>query len=136
MATIVITNASVVVNSVDLSNHVKQVKLNVSADMLEDTAMGASYHTSKAGLKKFQCEVEYYQDFASSNVDATNRALVGAAPFPLVVKGDASSGTNNTFTMANVVLDGDWNALQAQVGQLAMASAKYVPGSGFTFGVA
>lgn len=135
MATIVITNASVVLNSVDLSDHNKSVQLTISADMLEDTAMGATYHTSKPGLKKFSASLEFYQDFASSKVDATVRPLVGDAPFPLVVEGNASAATNNTFTMANCVLDGDYSPLNAGVGVLDTVTIKVSPGSGFTFAV-
>lgn len=132
MATVVITTASVTINSVDLSDHTKSVKLTLSADMLEDTAMGASYHTMKPGLKKFAADIEFYQDFASSKVDLTCRPLVGAAPFPLVIIGTLAAGTNNTFTTTNVVLDGDYNPLNAGVGVLDMVSVKCVPGSGFT----
>lgn len=133
MATIVITNASTVVNSVDLSDHNKSVQLTLSADMLEDTAMGATYHTSKPGLKKFKATLEYYQDFAASKVDLTIGPLVGAAPFPLVIEGNASAATNNTFTMANVVLDGDYNPLNAAVGVLDTVQVSFSPGSGFTY---
>ena len=135
MATIVITNASVVINSVDLSDHNKMVKLTISADMLEDTAMGATYHTSKAGLKKFAADMEFYQDFASAKTDLTLRPLVGAAAFPLVIKGDSAAGTNNTFTMANVVVEGDYNPLNAGVGVLDTVTIRCVPGSGFSLTV-
>lgn len=135
MATVVITTASVTINSVDLSDHNRMVKLTLSADMLEDTAMGATYHTSKAGLKKFAADMEFYQDFASAKTDLTLRPLVGAAPFPLVIIGTAASGTNNTFTMANVVVEGDYNPLSAKVGDLDVASIRCVPGSGFSLTV-
>ncbi len=135
MATIVITNASVVINSVDLSDHNKMVKIVISADMLEDTAMGATYHTMKPGLSKAQFDMEFYQDFASSKTDLTLRPLVGAAPFPLVIKGNVSSATSNTFTMANVVVSGDYMPLNAGVGALDLVTITCVPGSGFTFAV-
>lgn len=135
MSTIVITNAYALVNSMDLSDHVKKVKLTLGADSLEDSAMGSGYHTHKGGAKTFKADLELFQDFAANKVDQTVRPLVGAAPFPLVIKGDSSSGTNNTFTMTNVIVSGDYSPLDAAFGVLAPATVSFVPGSGFTFAV-
>ena len=42
MATFVFTDASVTINSVDLSDHVRSVTLDLSAEEQDDTAMGRS----------------------------------------------------------------------------------------------
>lgn len=132
MATVVITNGSAVINSVDLSDHVKSIVVNYSADTLEDTAMGATFHTKKAGLLNGDVTLELYQDYASSKTDQTLFGLVGAAAFSVVVKANASAGTNNTYTFSAMVIDGNYNPINGAVGALEMTSVKFVPASGCT----
>lgn len=135
MATLVVTNASVVVNSVDLSDHVKEVHVSDAADMLEDTAMGATYHTMKAGLKKGNITVVFFQDRAASKVDATIAPLVGStSSYTVVVKAVNTTvgSTNPTWTITAAQLDGDYMGVNGSVGQLETVSVKFVPGSGGT----
>jgi len=133
MATVVFTNAFCSINGVDLSDHVKSITINYSADALEDTAMGATFHTSKPGLFRFQAQVEFYQDHASSKVNETVYPLVGSATlFAAVFKGVSSAGTNNTYTLANAMVGGEYNPLRGSVGEMLMTSVTLVPGSGFT----
>lgn len=50
MAAFAFLNAKVTVNAVDLSDHVKSVTINYSAEELDDTAMGATSHSRLPGL--------------------------------------------------------------------------------------
>jgi len=100
MATFVYTDASVVVNSVDLSDHVKSCTLNYEAEMLDDTVMGDTTRSNMAGLLNWSIDVDFLQDFASAKVDATLFTLVGAAAFTVVLKPTSGSvsSTNPSFT--------------------------------------
>ena len=99
MATFVYTDASVVVNSVDLSDHVKSCSLNYEAEMLDDTVMGDTTRSNMAGLLNWSIDVDFLQDFASAKVDATLFTLVGAAAFTVVLKPTSGSvsSTNPSF---------------------------------------
>lgn len=133
MATVVLTNAFVSINSVDLSDHVKSVTLTYGVDTPEDTAMGATFHTAKPGLKKFTAVVQFYQDHAGSKVNETVYPLIGSATlFPAVFKADSAAGTNNTYTLANAMVGGDYNPIAGSVGDMLMTSVTLIPGSGFT----
>jgi hypothetical protein len=135
MSTQVLTNASVVINSVDLSDHVKSVTVQDGADMLEDSAMGATYHTMKAGLKVGKITVAFHQDRASSKVDATIAPLVGASTsYSVVVKAvNTTVGpTNPTWTITQAQISGDYTGVGGSVGQLEETSVTFVPGSGGT----
>ena len=81
MATFVFKNGYVMVNNVDLSDHVRSVSLSYSAADVEDNNMGDSTQQRLAGLKDWSLSVEFSQDYASGKVDATLFDLVGAAPF-------------------------------------------------------
>src|ERR1043165_7871428 len=99
MATLVFTDASVKINTVDLSDHVKSVKLNYSAELQDSTAMGMTSKGRKGGLKDWSAEIEFYQDYAAAKVDATIFPLVGVqTAFELIpVKGTGVSATNPRY---------------------------------------
>lgn len=78
MATICLTDASLVVNSVDLSDHVRSLTIDASADVLDDSAMGSGWRSKKAGAKQYTLTVEWNQDYAASEVDATLWAAYNA----------------------------------------------------------
>ncbi|HEY7823621.1 MAG TPA: radical SAM protein, partial [Acidimicrobiia bacterium] len=88
MARIVLTDVSVIVNSVDLSDHIAQVELNTTFDEIETTAFGDGGRTRVAGLEDSSLTLAFHQDFADSSVDATIQPLVGGtAPFQIVPAG-------------------------------------------------
>lgn len=125
MAVFCYRDASVVVNAVDLSDHVKSVTLNAPADLLEDTAMGDTFKSRIAGLKDWSITAEFHQDFAASKVDATLFPLIGAAAFTVTVKptSAAVSATNPSYS-GLMVLEG-YPPLSGTVGDLASASVTF-----------
>ncbi len=122
MAIFVLKNASVLINSVDLSSRVKKVTVNIKAADEDNTAMGATGKGRMAGLRDDSISVEFNQDFASANVDATLFPLVGAAPFAVIVKpvAGAASATNPRY-YGNCILT-DYNPIDGAVGNAATTS--------------
>ena len=49
MAKFVLTDASVTINSVDLSDHVASVTLDITADEVEETAFGQTFKSRLGG---------------------------------------------------------------------------------------
>ena len=125
MATFVYTDASVVVNSVDLSDHVKSCTLNYEAEMLDDTVMGDTTRSNMAGLLNWSSDVDFLQDFASAKVDATLFTLVGAAAFTVVLKPTSGSvsATNPSFT-GSAVLE-SYPPMTGGVGDLETVSVTF-----------
>lgn len=125
MALIVLKNASVTINSVDLSDHVKQVEIKYSAESLENTAMGATFKSRQAGLKDWSMSVEFYQDYASGKVDATLFSLVGAAAFPIIVRPDSAvKGTANPEFTGNALLP-EYTPVSGNVGELSSVKVDF-----------
>jgi hypothetical protein len=124
MASFVFTNGFVLINTVDLSNHVKSVKLNYKAETPDNTAMSLSSKTQLPGLKEWDVEVELNQDFVPASVDATLFPLVGAAAFAVEFRGDAGGRTtsNPAFT-GNALLE-SYPPLGNKVGEVAMTTIK------------
>lgn len=127
MATLVYTDALVTINGIDLSDHCRSVQLNYEAEILDDTAMGTSgTRSNRPGLKNWTLTVEFYQDFAAANVDATLFALIGAVAFPIIirpVKATPVGATNPNFT-GNAVLE-SYPPITGEIGVIGMASATF-----------
>jgi len=124
MATSVLTDASVNINSVDLSDHVTSVSISYEADAVEDTNMGDTTHTQLGGLFNYTVDVEFSQDYAASKVDATLFSLVGATSTVVLKPTSAAvSATNPSFT--GTMLLTSYPPISGAVGELATASANF-----------
>ena len=66
MSEFMLNNASVTINSVDLSSYVTSVTLSQSADSLETTAMGDTARTFIGGLTNGTVDIDFNADFAAS----------------------------------------------------------------------
>ena len=75
MARLVLTNAYVTINSVNLSDHVSSVTLTTSDDIVETTAFGSTARTRVAGLADNSVALEFQQDYAASSVEAIVKLL-------------------------------------------------------------
>ena len=99
MATFVFTDASVTINSVDLSDHVRSVTLDISAEEQDDTAMGATFRSRKGGLKDGSISLEFNSDFAAAEIDATIFPILGTSvAFDIRATSSAVSATNPKYT--------------------------------------
>jgi predicted secreted protein len=128
VSTFAFTNASVVVNSVDLSASVRTVTINVEADDLDDTAMGDTYRSRIGGLKDWSVGLEFNQDFAAANVDATLFPLLGTTT-TITIKPTASAVSATNPSYSGSVLVSSYTPLDGSVGDLATVSVTW-PGAG------
>ena len=125
MARIVLTDASIVINSVNLSDHIASVTLSTSNDVVDTTGFSSTAaRTRVAGLSDNSLTLEFHQDFATSNVEATIFPLIGTAT-TVVVKStsSATSATNPSYTFSALVAE--WQPLSGAVGELATASVTW-----------
>ena len=124
MARIVLTNAVVKINSVDLSDHVASIELAQEVEEVETTAFGDSARTRTGGLANNSLSLDFHQDFASASVDDTLNALVGGtASFEILPAGTAVSATNPKYT--GTVLLTEWTPVSGAIGELATASVTW-----------
>lgn len=124
MATFMLNNASVTINSVDLSSYVTSVTLSQSADNLEDTAMGDTSRSYIGGLKSGTVDIEFNADFAASKTEATIFPLVGTSTAVVIKPVAASvSATNPSYTFNAIVTS--WDTLNGSVGEIATHSVSW-----------
>lgn len=124
MAALVLTNAYVTVNSVNLSDHITSITINTTEDVVDTTAFGSTARTRVAGLLDNSVTLEFQQDYAASNVEATIYPLVGSTT-AIVVKpnGSTTSATNPSYSFTALV--SEWTPLNGAVGELATASVTW-----------
>lgn len=129
MAKLVLTDASVTINSVDLSDHVQSVTLNYNADQVEITSMGDTAHLFTGGLDNVTCDVTLFQDLAASEVEATVYDLVGTTTTVVVkAKSDAVAADNPSYTLTNTYVSSH-TPVAGTVGDAAMTTLNFVGGS-------
>ena len=124
MPRLVLTNASVVFGSTDLSSYISSITLNSTFDIVETTAFGNTAKTRVAGLADNSVTFEFHQDYATSAVEQTIYPLLGTA-VTVVAKPVAGTTTtvNPQYTFSALV--SEWTPLNGSVGELATASVNW-----------
>ena len=126
MAKIVLTDAKVTINSVVLSDHISSITLETKEDIVETTGFGATgaAKTRVAGLVDNSVTIDFMQDFAAANVEATIYPLIGTATTIVVQPTSSAVGTTNpTYTFSAII--SEWQPLKGGIGQLATASVTW-----------
>ncbi len=124
MARVVLTNPSITINSVDLTDHIAQVSIDISYDEVETTAFGNTFRTRVAGLGDATVGLSFHQDFATSNVEATIYPLLGTTT-QVVVKpvNTTTTTTNPSYTFSALVVE--WAPVSGSVGDLLTADVSW-----------
>ena len=114
----------VTLNSVDLSNHCTAVTINRSFEELVVTAMGDSAMKYAKGLEASTITIDFLNDTAASNVNATLQAAWGTT-VPLVIKqtSAAISATNPEFQ--TTVLVNNTQDVNGAVGDISSQSITF-----------
>jgi len=126
MARIVLTDAKIVIGGVNLSDHITQVTLSTSEDVVDTSAFaGGAARTRVAGLADNSVTLEFQQDFASASVEATIYPLLGTLTTVVVTPTSATGGTatNPSYTFSALV--SEWQPLSGAVGELATVSVTW-----------
>jgi|TARA_R110002126_G_scaffold204271_1_gene351668 hypothetical protein len=130
MAVFVLKDASLVVNSINLSAYVSSITLDYAVDAVAADAMAATNgHVFLGGLQNNSLAVTLNQDFASSTVAATLDALIGTTTTVVIKPTSAAVGaTNPTYTISNAFLAAT-QPVAGSVGDLAQMSVTFQGGT-------
>ena len=93
------------INSVDISDHVSSVTLSQIFDELEITSLGDLSHKFTKGLEASTLSIDFFNDFAASQVTPTLQAAYGTTVTAVIipVKGTAVSAANPLYTVSILV---------------------------------
>jgi hypothetical protein len=125
MAKVVLKDCYIVVNGVNISDHVSSVTVNLSKDEVETTNFSGSGRERIAGLKDDMFEISVQQDYANSSIDATLYPLWNnETEFTVEVRPTtAADGVNNPKYTATCILL-EYSPLDGTVGDLSETKVK------------
>jgi hypothetical protein len=130
MATSVyLSNPSVTINSVDLSDQCTAATITYNVEALENTAFGSTARTYTAGLANNSITVTLYQSYAGSETEASIYSLVGTTT-TLVLKpaSGAASATNPSYTLTGAYLESH-TPINASLGELSTIDLTFTGGT-------
>jgi len=126
MAKIILTDVKVLINSVNLSDHITSVTIDSKYDVLETTGFSTTAAKSRTnGLIDNSVTIEFLQDFATSNVEQTIYPLLGSATTIVVSPISTSNGIVGNPTYSFSALVSEWTPLKGGIGELATASVTW-----------
>ena len=124
MAKLVLTNPSITVGGIDLSDHCSSITLDTKYDIVDTTAFGSTAKTRVAGLADNSVTIDFMQDFGSSSVEATIYPLLGTATSIVIKPVSGTTTTSNPqYTVSALV--SEWSPLKGSIGALATASVTW-----------
>lgn len=125
MATFAFLNAKVVINTVDLSDHIRAVTLNFQGAALNSEAMGDTWEEKTMGLKSGTVQLELLNDYAASQVDATlwGAFNTGTAVAVTVKPVNAATSATNPEYQFNILPNA--HSAGGKLGEMAALSPTY-----------
>lgn len=124
MAVEIIKNASVTINSVDLSSWVESVQITHAAEKVEITAMGMTSRRYATGLAADSMVINFYVDTQTTPTAATESTLyplVGTTTTVAVKRSSAATSvTNPLYTYSNAFVESHTPLGTGKVGEIPM----------------
>jgi len=129
MAIIAFKDATVTINSVDLSDRANAVTLTYEIEQQDATVMGGN-RAFVGGIQNNTLEVTLYQDFAANEVEATIFPLVGTTT-TVVVKPTSSAvgATNPSYTLTGCFLSSHTPIAASDVGATSPITLSFTGGT-------
>jgi len=130
MATSVyLSNPTVTINSVDLSDQCTAATITYTVEALENTAFGSTARTYTSGLANNSVTVTLYQSYAGSETEASIYSLVGTTT-TIVLKpaSGAVSSTNPSYTLTGAYLESH-TPINASLGELSTIDLTFTGGT-------
>lgn len=124
-----LSNPSVTINSVDLSDQCSSATVTYMAEALESTAFGSTSRVFTSGLNNNEVTVTLYQSYAATETEATIYALVGTTT-TIVIKPTSSavSSTNPSYTLTGAYLESH-TPIAANLGELSTVQLTFKGGT-------
>lgn len=125
-----LSNATVLIGAVDVSDQCKSVTLTVGYDPLETTAMGSNGHTFTQGLQSVEVTLTMFNSYGAGEVEATLYDVVGDGNTTLVISpsGSTESASNPEYTITNAMLAG-FTPINSTVGELSEVEVTFTGGT-------
>ncbi len=125
------TSSGLKVGTADLSDHVRSMEVQMNSADVDTTAMGAVSQTHAPGLRDDRITVTFFQDYATSKVDATISPLQGSITGATIIAyahGVTASATAPSYTMVGAPFD--YSPINGEVGAANQTTVTFLPVAG------
>lgn len=132
MPKLVIEDAWITLNSVDISNRVKKITLMTNKRAAREvTAMGDTWEDRlHVNIRGWKMSMDLYNDFSTGSVYAALKSILdstASSGVPVIVRPTTNARTTgNPEWQGSVLLDGDFGQLDASVGEENMTSPGFL----------
>ena len=125
-----LSNATVMIGAVDVSDQCQSVTLTTGYDQLETTAMGDSGRKYTKGLQAVDVTLTMFNSYGTGEVEATLFDVVGDDSVTLVISpsGPTESASNPEYTISGAFL-ASFTPLSSNVGELSMVNVTFTGGT-------
>jgi len=125
-----LSNATVSIGGVDVSDQCSAVTLTVGYDSLETTAMGDTGHKFTQGLQMVDVTLTMFNSYGAGEIEATLYDAVGDGNTTLVISpsGTTESASNPEYTITNAML-ASFTPISSQVGALSTVNVTFTGGT-------
>ena len=125
-----LSNATVAIGAVDVSDQVSSVTLTVGYDELEATAMGDAGRKFVKGLESVEVTLTMFNSYGTSEIEATLYDVVGDGNTTLTISpsGTTESASNPEYTITNAMLS-SFTPVVSTVGELSQVEVTFVGGT-------
>ena len=114
-----LSNPSVTINSVDLSDQCTSAVINYVAEQLENTTCSNTSRSFTSGLFSNTVTVTLYQSYAATETEASIYSLVGTTTTLVLKPSSAAVGaTNPSYTLTGAYLSAH-TPINASLGELS-----------------
>ena len=125
MAALVLLDASITLNAVNVSAFVSKVELKVSVEDQESTAFGSTYKSRLGGLKDGELALTFNNDFVdATGIDDIMWPLLGTVVAFVIKATSAATSASNPRYFGNLLV-AEWNPLSGSVGDLATVDVSF-----------
>lgn len=125
-----LSNATVLIGAVDVSDQCRSVTLTIGYDALETTAMGSTGRTFTKGLESVEVTLEMFNSYGAGEIEATLYDILGDGNTTLTISpsGTTESASNPEYTITNAML-GSFTPLVSSVGDLSVVNVTFTGGT-------
>ena len=128
--TVYLSNPTVTIGGVDVTQNTSAASLEIGYDSLESTTFGDTGHRFVSGLQMVNVTLTMFNNYGTGEVEATLFDQVGDGTTTLVISpaGPTESASNPEYTISNAML-ASFTPIVTTVGELSQVSVSYVGGT-------
>ena len=128
--TVYLSNPTVTIGGVDVTQNTSAASLEIGYDSLESTTFGDTGHRFVSGLQMVNVTLTMFMNYGTGEIEATLFDQVGDGTTTLVISpsGPTESASNPEYTISNAML-ASFTPIVTTVGELSQVSVSYVGGT-------